>query len=250
MVSKLLENKTAVITGCNRGIGKAILEHYSKSGADCIACIRKKDINFENYCGKLSSENKTKIQIVSFDLINENEVMDGVKEILTITKKIDILVNNAGILFNSIFHMTSQKKLKEMFQINFFSHIILTQQISREMTKNKKGSVIFISSTSAERKDVGRFAYSSSKAAISSTVRVIAKEFGAQNVRVNAICPGLTKTDMSDQNTRDDFLVEEMKKISLKRLGKTKEIANVAVFLGSDLSSYITGQNITVDGGV
>jgi len=248
--SNLLKNKTAVVTGCNRGIGKSILEHFAKYGANCIACVRNKTNEFEDFCQNLSSKNNVQINIVSFDLGDENEVLEGVKQILNIEKKIDILVNNAGILFNSIFHMTSQKKLKEMFQINFFSQICLTQQISREMIKNKDGSIIFISSTSSERKDIGRFAYSSSKAAISSTTRVLAKEFGPHNVRVNAICPGLTKTEMADKNTRPDFLDDELKKISLKRIGKVHEIANVAVFLGSELSTYITGQNIIVDGGV
>ena len=116
--------------------------------------------------------------------------------------------------------------------------------------KNKNGSIIFISSTSAKRNDIGRFAYSSTKAAISSTARVLAKELGIYNIRVNAICPGLTKTDMSDKHTREDFKHEELNKISLKRLAEPDEIANVAVFLASELSSYITGQDIIVDGGV
>ena len=97
---------------------------------------------------------------------------------------------------------------------------------------------------------MGRFAYSSTKAAISSAARVLAKELGNYKIRVNAICPGLTDTDMSKENTREDFLKEEINKISLKRMAEPNEIANVAVFLSSDLSSYITGQNIVVDGGV
>ena len=118
------------------------------------------------------------------------------------------------------------------------------------MAKNKSGSIIFISSTSAKRNDVGRFAYSSTKAAISSTSRVLAKELGNYKIRVNTICPGLTDTDMSKENTKEDFMKEELKKISLKRLAEPYEIANVAVFLASDLSSYISGQDIIVDGGV
>ena len=146
--------------------------------------------------------------------------------------------------------MTSEKKLKEIFEVNFFSHVTLTQLISREMAKNKFGSIIFISSTSAKRNDMGRFAYSSTKAAISSTSRVLAKELGNYKIRVNTICPGLTDTDMSKSNTREDFMKEELNKISLKRLAEPNEIASVAVFLASDLSSYITGQDIIVDGGV
>lgn len=249
MVSNFLKKKNVVITGCNRGIGKSILENFAKEGANCIACVRKENKEFKSFCKKISQENKVDIQIVEFDLTNENEVIEAGKKILSKNIKIDILVNNAGILFNSIFHMTSQKKLKEMFQINFFSQVILTQQISRDMLKNKSGSIIFISSTSSERNDIGRFAYSSSKAAISSLTRVLAKELGPANIRVNSICPGLTKTDMSKKYTRKDFLEEELKKISLNRMGDVQDIANMALFLASDLSTYITGQNIIVDGG-
>jgi len=250
MKNYLLKGKTAVVTGCNRGIGKSIFEKFVENGANCIACVRKSDAKFEDYCKSLSSKNNVKIDVVSFDLSNSGEVLEGVKKIFNINKKIDILVNNAGILFNSLFQMTSEKKLKEIFQINFFSHIMLTQLISREMVKNKTGSIIFISSTSAERNDFGRFAYSSTKAAISSAARVLAKELGSYNIRVNAICPGITETDMIRLNTRKDFLKEEINKVSLKHIAKPNEIANVAVFLASNLSSYISGQNIVVDGGV
>tara|TARA_Y100000590_G_C15727847_1_gene1015902 strand:- start:2695 stop:3447 length:753 start_codon:yes stop_codon:yes gene_type:complete len=250
MNSYLLKSKTALITGCNRGIGKSILEKFAENGANCIACIRKPNPEFENFCNNLSKKNNVKINIVAFDLLNHNEIIGVIKKIFSITKEIDILVNNAGILFNALFQMTSEKKLKEMFQINFFSQMHLTQLVSREMVKNKKGNIIFISSTSAERNDMGRFAYSSTKAAISSAARVLAKELGNYKIRVNAICPGLTDTDMSKENTREDFLKEEINKISLKRMAEPNEIANVAVFLASDLSSYITGQNIVVDGGV
>lgn len=250
MNSSLLKGYTAVITGCSRGIGKSILDNFTSNGANCIACIRKKNSEFENYCKDLSQKHNVKIDIVCFDFSQRQEVIEGVKKIIAINKKIDVLVNNAGILFNSLFQMTSEKQLKEIFEVNYFSHIYLTQLISREMVKNKSGSIIFISSTSSKRNDVGRFAYSSTKAAISSTSRVLAKELGTFKIRVNAICPGLTKTDMSKENTRDDFMKEEIKKISLQRLAETNEIADVAVFLASDLSTYVTGQDIIVDGGV
>ena len=250
MKNYLLKGKTAVVTGCNRGIGRSILEKFVENGANCIACVRKPNAEFADYCKSLSIKNSVQVNIITFDLSNNEEVLSGIKKIFNITKQIDVLVNNAGILFNALFQMTSEKKLREMFQVNFFSHVHLTQLISREMVRNKKGNILFISSTSAERNDYGRFAYSSTKAAISSATRVLAKELGNYQIRVNAICPGLTETDMTKLNTRDDFLKEEINRISLKRIGKPNEIANVAVFLASDLSSYISGQNIVVDGGV
>ncbi len=246
----MLKNKTALITGCNRGIGKSILKKFSENGANCLACVRSSNTEFETYCKSLENKNNTKINIISFDLLNNSEVQEGIKKIFNITKNIDILVNNAGMIFNSLFQMTSEKKLKEIFQINFFSQVYLTQLISREMVKNKKGNIIFISSTSAERNDPGRFAYSSTKAAILSTSRILAKELGGNLIRVNSISPGLTNTEMVSKNTKEEFLKEEIKKISLKRIAETDEIANVALFLASELSSYINGQNIKVDGGV
>ena len=235
MKNYLLKGKTAVVTGCNRGIGRSILEKFVENGANCIACVRKPNAEFADYCKNLSIKNSVQVNIITFDLSNNEEVLSGIKKIFNITKQIDVLVNNAGILFNALFQMTSEKKLKEMFQVNFFSHVHLTQLISREMVRNKKGNILFISSTSAERNDYGRFAYSSTKAAISSATRVLAKELGNYQIRVNAICPGLTETDMTKLNTRDDFLKEEINRISLKRIGKPNEIANVAVFLASDL---------------
>ena len=246
----MLKGKTAIITGSNRGIGKSILSKFSENGANCIACVRKSNKEFEEFCKNLEKNHNTEINIISFDLLKRQEISEAIKKIRSLGKKIDVLVNNAGILFNSLFQMTSEKKLNEIFDANFFSHVLLTQHISREMMKNKSGSIIFISSTSAKRNDIGRFAYSSTKAAISSTSRVLAKELGIYRIRVNAICPGLTKTDMSADNTREDFQKDEINKISLKRLAEPDEIANVAVFLASDLSSYVTGQDIIVDGGV
>lgn len=250
MSSNLLKDKSAIITGCNRGIGKAILENFSNNGAKCFACVREVSEDFNEFCNKLHKKNKNKITIIKLNLLNEFDVSEAVKSIFSVSKNIDVLINNAGILFNSLFQMTNQKKLKEIFQVNFFSQIHLTQLISREMQKNKKGSIIFISSTSAEGRDYGRFAYSSSKAAISSVTRVLAKEFGSYNIRVNSVNPGLTNTDMMRLNIKKDALDFELKKTSLGRIAETYEIANLVTFLASDLSTYITGQNIRIDGGL
>lgn len=250
MNQNIFESKNVVITGCNKGIGEAILKSFAKNGANCICCVRSVSEDFKAYCKNLSKENNVKIDIVSLDLSDSNLVKEAVKNIFLITKKIDVLVNSAGILFNSLFVMTSEKQLKEIFQINFFSHVLLTQLISREMIKNKKGNIIFISSTSADGRDYGRFAYSSTKAAISSVTRVLANELGNYGIRVNSINPGLTETDLMRKNTLEKNIKHELSKTSLNRIGKPEEIANLAIFLASDLSSYINGQNIRIDGGL
>ena len=146
--------------------------------------------------------------------------------------------------------MTSIEKFKKIFQINFFSQIAFTQQIIKNMIKNKSGSIVYVSSTSGIEGNEGRSAYSSSKAAIISKVKVMSKELGAFNIRVNAIAPGLTNTRMMNENTSIKKINDVTKDLSLKRFGEPNEIGNTALFLSSDLSSYITGQTIRVDGGM
>ena len=120
MQNNLLKGKTAVITGCNRGIGKSILQKFSEHGANSIACVRETNNEFEKFCKNLENKNKIKINIISFDLLKKDQLSEGINKIINLKKRIDVLVNNAGILFNSIFQMTSEKKLKEIFDINFF----------------------------------------------------------------------------------------------------------------------------------
>ena len=248
--NKILKNKNIIITGCNKGIGKAILTKFVENGANCICCIRKPNKSFKDFCNKLKKKNNIKIDIVRTDLSNEKTLEESTKRIFKNYSKIDVLINNAGVLFNSLFLMTSQKQLKELFQINYFSHIYLTQQIARKMIKFKSGNIVFISSTSAEGRDFGRFAYSGSKAAISSAARILANELSSYGIRVNSISPGLIETDLMRNNTNQKNIESELSKTSLKRIGKPDEVAELALFLASDLSSFITGQNIRIDGGL
>ena len=146
--------------------------------------------------------------------------------------------------------MTPIEKFKEIFQINYFSQIIFTQQIIKNMIKNKNGSITYISSTSGIDGNEGRGAYSDSKAAIISKSKVLSKELGIFNIRVNSIAPGLTNTSMMTENTSKEKIKSIIENLSLKRFAEPNEIANTALFLSSDLSSYITGQTIRVDGGM
>ena len=146
--------------------------------------------------------------------------------------------------------MTSIKKFKEVFEINFFSQTIFTQYILKSMIKNKGGSILFISSSSALDGNEGRSAYSASKSALISQAQTMSRELGSYNIRVNTIAPGLTDTDMMKNNTPEKIMKDVISRTTLKRVGDPKEIANVALFLSSNLSSYITGQVIRVDGGM
>jgi len=245
----LLKNKRAVVTGCNRGIGKAILEILAKNGADVFACVRKESEEFSSFIEELEQENKVSIKPVYFDLTDIDSIKQGVKTINAEKKPIDILVNNAGGIAVSLFQMTPLKQAKEMFDINFFSMFQFTQLIVKSMIK-QGGSIINLSSSAAIEGNEGRTSYASSKAAVITFSQVISRELGRHNVRVNTIAPGLTDTDMMRGSTPDDILEKTLERISLHRVAKPEEIANAVLFLSSDLSSYITGQVLSVDGGM
>ena len=246
----LLQNKAAIITGCNKGIGNQILEKFSENGATIFACVREISDEFKFNISEIQKKTNNNIIPVQLDFNNDEQIKRAADEILSINKSIDILVNNAGIIHTAIFQMTSSKKLKEIFEINFFAQSKFTQYISKSMIKNNKGNIVYISSTSGIDANEGRSAYSSSKAAVIAESKVLSRELGPYNIRVNSIAPGLTDRDMMRNNTSEKIINKVSENISLKRVAKPEEIANTALFLASDLASYITGQTIRVDGGM
>ena len=246
----LLKSKTTVVTGCNKGIGKKILQVFSANGATVFACVRNIDEEFKSFLNELKQKFNNQIIPIQFDLNDEKKIKEAANSILTSNKSIDILVNNAATIHTSIFQMTSVKKLKELFEVNFFSQTIFTQYILKSMIKNKRGSIVYISSSSALDGNEGRSAYSSAKAAIIAQAKVLSRELGVHNIRVNSIAPGLTNTDMMKKNHKDEIVNEMVSRISLRRIANPEEIANVVLLLSSDLTSYITGQVIRADGGM
>jgi 3-oxoacyl-[acyl-carrier protein] reductase len=245
----LLDGKTAIITGSNRGIGYKILETFSENGANVFACSRKIDDEFISKINNLSRNCNNEIYPIELDLSDENNVKAASEKILE-KKKINILVNNAATIYTSLFQMTSVKKLNEVFKINFLSQTMFTQYILKSMIREKSGSIIYISSSSATDGNAGRFAYASSKAALNAQAKVLSREVGKNNIRVNVIAPGLTNTDMMVQNTSKEMIEKTLSGVSLNRVAEPKEISNTALFLASELSSYLTGQIIRVDGGM
>tara|TARA_B100000427_G_C15460028_1_gene573593 strand:+ start:571 stop:1314 length:744 start_codon:yes stop_codon:yes gene_type:complete len=246
----LLKNKNAVVTGCNRGIGKKILEVFSMNGATVFACVRKIDEEFTSFKTNLEKKTNNKIIPIQLDLNSESQIKEAANKIFSENKPIDILVNNAAMIHTAIFQMTSIKKLKEVFETDFFGQTNFTQYILKSMIKNKNGSILYISSSSALDGNEGRSAYSSAKSALITQSKVLSRELGVHNVRVNAIAPGLTDTDMMKKNTPQKIIDDVISRVSLRRVGNPEEIANVALLISSDLSSYITGQVIRVDGGM
>ncbi len=246
----LLKNKTAVVTGCSRGIGKKILEVFSANGATIFACVRNITEEFKTSLNDIKKKFNNQIIPIQFDLNDEKQIKEAANNILSSSPSIDILVNNAATIHTALFQMTSIKKLKEVFETDFFSQTIFTQYILKSMIKKKDGSILYISSSSALDGNEGRSAYSSAKAAIIAQAKVLSREVGMYNIRVNVIAPGLTDTDMMRQSTPKEIVNDVISRTSLKRMANPEEIANIALLLSSDLSNYITGQVIRVDGGM
>ena len=171
-------------------------------------------------------------------------------EIIISKSPIDILVNNAGSIFTSLFQMTSINKIKDIFQTNYFSSLLFTQYLIKIMIKQKRGNIVNVSSSAAIEGNEGRIGYASSKSAIITSSKVLARELGIHNIRINTVAPGLTMTDMMKESTPQDVLENTLKRIPMNRVADPREIANVILFLSSELSSYITGQVIRVDGGM
>jgi 3-oxoacyl-[acyl-carrier protein] reductase len=245
----LLKDKVAVVTGANRGIGLSIARTFLQNGAKVIACVRSIESQKEDLLAQLDLNGTNQIQLVHLDLSDEQMIKLAIKEIMTTNPKIDILVNNAGIASGGLFQMTTMQELNRLFVVNFFGQILLTQGIARLMQRHKAGSIINVSSTAACIADPGTLGYGSSKAAFARASQSMATELGASGIRVNVIAPGVTRTDMFDQMTpiaRDKLINSS----ALKRPAEPQDIANMALFLASNLSTFVTGQILKVDGGI
>ena len=246
--SELLRGKNAVITGCNRGIGKAILEAFALQGANIFACARKESAGFLKLIQGLSEKYSVSITPVYFDAASIDEIKSAVKQIAATKQRVDILVNNAGVGYSALFQMSTLDKLKEVFDINFTAPFVLTQYITKLMVRQRSGSIINIASIAGIDGDCGKSVYGSSKAALICMTKVIAGELGRSGIRANVIAPGLTDTEMILCMPKE-AIREKTESSNLGRIAKPSEVADAAVFLASDNSSFITGQVIRVDGG-
>ena len=243
----LLSGKTALITGASSGIGKETALTFARNGANLILISRN-----EEKLKKLSKDLEEFNVLVDYYVIDITNA-ELLKNLFSQLKKskviIDIVINNAGIMEDSVLQMVKTESIKRTFDTNVFALIDVSKRASRLMIRNKKGSIINLSSIIGSNGSKGQSIYSASKAAVIGFTKSLSKELGPLNIRVNSIAPGFIMTGMTESIT-DCVIQENLKSISMGRLGTTKDVANVILFLASDLSEYVTGQVIGVDGGM
>ena len=244
----LLEGKTAIITGGSRGIGKAIVEIFVKQGANVAFTYSSSSdaaIAIEN---KLSTKN-VKVKSYKSDASNFEEAQLLAASVLEEFGSIDILVNNAGITKDNLLMRMSEEDFDRVIQVNLKSVFNMTKAVQRTMLKQRKGSIINMSSVIGVKGNAGQSNYAASKAGIIGFTKSMAIELGSRNIRSNAIAPGFIVTEMTEE-LGEETIKQYFDAIPLKRGGSPEEIANTCVFLGSDMSSYLTGQVLNVDGGM
>ena len=238
-----LEGKVAIITGGSRGIGAAIVKKFSELGAKVYFTYRS-----ESDAVKLLAQ-ETGATAFQCDQTDASAIDKTFDAIFADAGKIDILVNNAGITKDGYLPMMPEADFTSVLDANLLGAFRWTKLASKKMYGQRSGSIIFISSVSGLVGVAGQTNYAASKGALCAFARSAASELGAKSIRVNTICPGFIETDMTAKIPRQ-IARTQVEKITLKRFGKPEEIANVAVFLASDDSSYITGQTIVADGGL
>jgi 3-oxoacyl-[acyl-carrier protein] reductase len=245
---KLLENKTALITGASRGIGKGIAMEFAKQGAHVAftynasaEAAKALEAELEGFGVRAKGYQSN---AADFDAAQQL-----VKDVIEDFGGLDILINNAGITKDNLLMRISEEDFDKVIEVNLKSVFNLTKAVLRPMLKQRSGSIINMSSVVGVKGNAGQTNYAASKAGILGFTKSVALELGSRNVRCNAIAPGFIETEMTaklDPKTVDSW----RDSIPLKRGGTPEDVANACVFLGSDMSSYITGQTLNVDGGM
>jgi 3-oxoacyl-[acyl-carrier protein] reductase len=244
----MLEQKIVLITGATRGIGFAIAKVFAKAGARVI--LNGRDNNrLDKVVNDIAKYATQDVDRVCFDVSDPHMVKEGFQALFKMTKGLDVLVNNAGVLDDALLGMVTPEQIERVYGVNAFSALYCSQYAARLMQRRKGGSIINVSSIIGVNGNEGQAVYGSSKAALIGMTKSLAKELAPSNIRVNAIAPGFIDTDMA-RSIPDEIFQQRLDSIKMGRIGKPEEVANTALFLASNLSSYVTGQVIGVDGGM
>lgn len=244
----LLKNKKAIVTGGARGIGMEIAKAFLTQGCS-VYIIDLLESEFIPRLKELAQQTGTEVFFKKADVSNETEITDVVNAIMDEAGQLDILVNNAGITRDNLFLRMSGDEWDKVIKINLTSAFYISRAVAKRMIKQKTGSIINMASIVGIGGNAGQLNYSASKAGLIGLTKSLAKEIAGRNVRVNAIAPGYIETEMT-QKLNEEARNAMLNQIPMKRGGKPEEVAGAAVFLASDLSSYITARVIQVDGGM
>ena len=245
-----LKGKVALITGSTRGIGLACAELLAQHGANVVLNGLEQFAPITDaHAKRISDLYGVNCISISADASNDVQVASMYKEIFKVYKRLDILVNNAGILHDSLIGMTTPESVNKVIDVNVKGVLFNIINASRLMSRNKSGSIINLSSIVGRYGNEGQLAYSASKAAVLGATFTASKELGASGIRVNAVAPGVIATDMI-KGVPEGKMGDLKSKIRLGRVGTPEDIAKVVLFLASDLSAYVSGQVIGIDGGM
>ncbi len=245
---KLLEGKTALITGASKGIGRKIAEKFAEHGAN-VAFTYLSSVEKGLALEQELQTSGTKVKGYRSDASKFDQAEQLIADVVADFGTVDIVVNNAGITKDGLLMRMSEQQWDEVLEVNLKSIFNVTKAASKIMMKNRKGVFVNMSSVVGVQGNAGQGNYAASKAGIIGFSKSMAKELGSRNIRTNVVAPGFIKTEMTE--VLDPKVVEGWEAgIPLKRAGETEDVANACVFLASDLSSYITGQVIAVDGGM
>lgn len=244
----MLKDKTAVITGGVRGIGKAIAKKFCENGADVILLYRSNDEEAAKTAEELKSYG-TQVHLIKGDVADPQTAAETAAKVKELFGKVDILVNNAGITNDKLMMRMSPEDFNKVISANLSGAFYMMKELSSLMIKKRTGAIINMASVSGLKGNPAQVNYSASKAGIVGMTLSAAKELGRRGIRVNAIAPGFIETDMTAVLTEEQKEAAA-KNITLGRMGQPEDIANAALFLASDMGSYITGQVISVDGGI
>lgn len=244
---KLLKNKVIIITGATRGIGKRIIEKFAEYGATIIFTYLTSHAKAEELENNLSII--TTIKGFKSDASNYHSTQELVKQVINEFGKIDVLINNAGITCDNLLIRMSKEEWDSVIKVNLGSVFNFTKAVIKPMVKQRFGSIINISSIVGIKGNLGQANYAASKAGIIGFSKSIALELGSRNIRCNTIAPGFIITEMTNSLSQE-IIKKWIEKIPLKRAGTVDDVANACLFLSTELSSYITGQVININGGM
>ena len=243
----MLDGKVCLITGTSRGIGAKTVERFAEEGAVVYANARTVGC-IDASCDDLSARNNTTVKPLYFDVRDESASKKMVLQIKREQGRIDVLVNNAGIMKDALIGMIPRSLMQEIYETNVFGVMNMMQLVTKVMMFQKSGSIINLSSIVGIEGNAGQLVYSATKGAVVAMTKTASKELAEKGIRVNAVAPGMIDTDMF-RSIGEEKINEHLSHIRMGRLGSAEEVADVILFLASDLSRYVTGEIVGVDGG-